>query len=78
MTEETERLEREISKLWTAIDVQRVLRISHQTLQVWRRDYNLPTVCIRGDTRPALRFVPKDVRTWARQNNVRIYEEEVA
>lgn len=67
MTTTTKELERAINKLWTTADVQRALGRSHQTIKTWRKDYNLPTVCIRGDAKPALRFVPEDVRAWARK-----------
>ena len=70
----TKKLESEISRLWTVSDMERKFRVTYQTLKNWRRDKDLPTVCIRGEAKPALRFVPVDVRAWARQHGITIYE----
>lgn len=71
---ETEKIEATVNRLWTATDVQRALGRSHQTIKAWRKDYALPTVCIRGDAKPALRFVPEDVRKWAKKYKLPVTE----
>lgn len=72
---QTKRIEEAVNKLWTMRDLERIFRVTSQTIQNWRNARALPTVCIRGDGLPALRFVPADVRRWAEANNVRIYEK---
>lgn len=63
----TEALQRQLDRLWTSIDVEKFFNVSPMTVHLWRKKDGLPAVVIKGDKRPSIRFVPKDVQAWARR-----------
>ena len=67
-------LQREVNKLLTVRDLRKMFRVSAQTVHAWRDKKNLPTVVIPSDRRPAIRFVETEIRSWAKQHDMEIYQ----
>ena len=68
----SKKLQSELDKLWTCQDLRRRLRVkdrapSMMTIHLWRKHKGLPSIVIKGDSRPSVRFVPEEVRSWAKQ-----------
>jgi hypothetical protein len=66
----TEQIQHALDKarLWTTEDLLTRLPVTSMTITNWRNHKQFPAVVISGEERPSLRFVPKDVATWARAN----------
>lgn len=56
-------LEIAINATWSAQRVCRKYDITIMTLHAWRKR-GMPCIAIKGDKRPALRFVPKEIAPW--------------
>lgn len=65
---EKQQLLKQLAKLWTVQDLKRYLNKSHMTIHNWRRERGLPYIEIKGDIRSTIRFVPREVKAWARKN----------
>jgi len=65
----TKRLQKELNACWTVQVMSSIFEVSTTTIHDWRRDLNLPAVVIPGESRPALRFVPSEVKVWAKAYN---------
>ena len=69
-------LQQQLSELWTVNDICARYGVTKMTVFLWRRDRGLPAVVIEGEKRPSIRFVPDDVKAWARANNVKSFRVE--
>jgi hypothetical protein len=61
-----------ISKLWTVQELKRRMNKSNMTIHNWRRERGLPYIEIKGDVRSTIRFVPNEVRAWARKHGQKL------
>ena len=68
----TEELQKKLKDLWTMQDLERKFKRSPMTVYSWARRGDLPVVVIPGTARPTLRFVPEDVKKWAKKNGVKL------
>lgn len=66
----TRRLQQQLTDLWTVEEVARKFGVTTMTIHNWRNDKGLPSIVIPGTDRPAVRFVPDDVRKWAREQKI--------
>jgi len=66
-------LQATINRCWTISDLEKRFRVTGMTIHNWRNNRGLPAVVIKSETRPAIRFVPDDVRAWATTNSVKMY-----
>jgi len=71
-------LQRKTQELWTTRDLAVLFNRTPMTIYLWRRDRGLPAVVIKGAARPAVRFIPADVRAWASRNGYRMRKEAMA
>jgi hypothetical protein len=62
-------LQNQLSDLWTAQDVCAYYGVTAMTVHLWR-GRGLPAVVIPGHMRPAVRFLPSEVRAWAMHNGI--------
>lgn len=67
------RLTRDLEALWTTEKLARTFQVSPMTLWVWRTKRGLPQLELPGRKRPAVRFIPEEVRRWAKDNKVKMY-----
>jgi hypothetical protein len=58
--------------LWTTQDLCRLFGKTPMTIFSWRHAKDLPTIIIPGGFKRTVRFVPKDVLTWARDNKIEV------
>lgn len=78
----TERLRREVHKLWTLQDVTSFFGVTQMTILNWcsnppfGRD-PLPVVNIPNNKRNSPRFAPDDVKEWAKQYGVKTYSVRI-
>src|SRR5262245_13975406 len=70
LSRKTQRLQQELDSLWTMRDVCAALGRTAMTIHNWRRQKGLPSLNVPGDYRPAVRYVPEDVRRWAIANDI--------
>lgn len=63
----TAQLQRELRGLWTVQDVCERYGVTAMSVHLWR-ERGLPTLVLEGEKRPAIRFVPTDVREWRKQS----------
>lgn len=61
-------IQRLVDRLLTVQDLCRRFDVTAMTINHWRNRETgkLPSVVIKGDRRPSIRFVPSDVSKWAR------------
>ena len=72
MFAETKSLQKRVIRLQTARQLAKVHHVSEMAIHLWR-EKGLPCVVIPGTVRPAVRFVPEDVRAWlAAQHAARV------
>jgi hypothetical protein len=67
-----------LDECWTTQELTRKFRVTAMTINTWRRQKDLPCIPIRGDVRPSLRFVPDEVRAWAKAHNIEIHDDAPA
>lgn len=75
MTISSVKLQETLDNLWTITDVAKYFGKCEMTIRLWRENKELPAITIKGDQRPALRFIPNEVREWARKNKIKIDNE---
>jgi hypothetical protein len=63
----SEQVQRMLDGLWNINDVLKRLPVTSQSITNWRKN-DFPSVVIKGEGRPALRFVPDDVAAWSKQH----------
>jgi hypothetical protein len=61
-----------LEELWTVQELARRAHRTAYTIHLWRANKGLPAVVIPGDQRATIRFVPNDVRKWARSEGIQI------
>lgn len=68
----TNELQQALNGLWTVKDLARRSRRTPMTIHQWRKKRIDPlcAVIMRGNKRPAVRFVPADTRAWAKRNQI--------
>lgn len=71
-------LQRLLERCWTIHDLSEMFQVSGMTIHNWRAYRGLPALVIPGDSRPALRFVPSEVRKWAKENGVKVHNTKSA
>jgi len=76
--EEKEQLIKQINQLWTVQDLKRMFNKSHMTIHNWRRVDGLPHIEIKGDIRPTIRFIPSEVRAWAKRRGHKLNDKAQA
>lgn len=67
-------LQRQLEGLWTTQDLIRRFRKSAMTIHQWRQSRALPALVLEGDGRPAIRYVPDEIRAWALVNKQALHE----
>lgn len=75
---EKEQLIKSLASLWTVQDLKRMFNRSHMTIHNWRRADGLPHIEIKGDVRSSIRFLPSEVRQWARKRGHKLNERQAA
>jgi hypothetical protein len=70
-------LQKELDDLWSSQDLVTLFKVSAMTLHTWRKSHGLPHVDIRGMTRSSIRFVPDEVRQWAKEHGKTIHEQKI-
>jgi len=65
-----EDLQKQLNALWTVQDVCAEYGVTPMTVHLWRTNRSMPAVVINGHGRPAVRFVPAEVRKWAKDKGV--------
>ena len=71
----TDKLQEAMTDMWTVDDVAERFGVTVVSVHNWRvLDDPIPALVIPGRGRPALRFVPDDVRAWATRNNKEMRE----
>lgn len=70
----TTALQKKLNSLWTVQQLCQKTKpsVTPMTIHLWRANRGLPAVVIAGDKRPAIRFVPADIRRWAKRNQVEL------
>ena len=64
-----------VRRLWTLRDLTKVFHRSMQTILNWRaQNGGLPCIEIPGSLRPAVRYDPKEVLKWAKDNDKTVYQ----
>ena len=63
-------LNRQFRDLWTVNDLCAALSVTPVTVHTWRKNKDLPTVILPGNLRDTVRFVPEEIETWARANDL--------
>lgn len=73
-------LQAKLDGLWSVGKLRRLFDVTGMTIHLWhtRQENPLPAIVIKGDGRDAIRFVPDEVRAWARKNGVPMLEEDDA
>jgi hypothetical protein len=67
-------IQKQVDGLWTVGDLRHRFRVTGMTVHLWRTNRGLPAVVIGGGLRPTIRFVPAEVRTWAKSVGLEMYE----
>ena len=67
-------LQKKLEGLWTTQDLVRRFRVTAMTIHQWRQARDLPALVLEGEGRPAIRYVPEDVRAWAEAKKVPLHE----
>jgi hypothetical protein len=62
----THRLQREINELLNVHEVAEMFDRTTMTISLWRRQQNMPTLTMQQGGRTIHRFVPRDVKLWAK------------
>jgi hypothetical protein len=70
---DTRSLQKEVQQLWTVQDLIKKFRVTAMTIRQWRLDKQLPALVLEGKGRPAIRFVPDEVLSWAKERKVRMW-----
>lgn len=70
MARKTNYLQALMDETWTTTELARRARCTTMTIHTWRKKAGLPSIVIKGDSRPAVRFVPADVKAWARDQQI--------
>lgn len=68
-------LQKHLNGSWTAQDVCTEYGVTAMTVHLWRAR-GLPAIVIPGQKRPAIRFVPSEVKAWTRTNGVKTAKEK--
>ena len=63
-----------LDKLWTTQDLMRAFKRTAMCIYQWRIREDLPAVVVTGAGRNAVRFIPAEVRAWAKTTGKRIYK----
>lgn len=66
-------LQETLNRLWTVQDLISRFRVTHQTIHNWRKESGLPAIDVPGTNRNTLRFIPEDVRAWAKRKQKKLY-----
>lgn len=66
------RLRKSLEGLLTTIDVAQLFGVTIQTVHQWRRDKDLPSICIPGSVRVATRYSRAEVARWAQRTGRRM------
>lgn len=67
-------LQKQLEGLWTTQDLIRRFRVTAMTIHQWRQTRNLPALVLEGAGRPAIRYVPDDIRNWAKASKQSLHE----
>ena len=67
-------LQKKLGGLWTTRDLVQKFRVTAMTIHQWRQARELPALVLEGTGRPAVRYVPDEVRSWAKKRNVPLHE----
>lgn len=65
-------LEKALSELLTIKQLCKMFRVSEMTVYTWKRYRGLPVITVPGDARPAIRFLPEEVRQWAKREGIAV------
>ncbi len=63
-----------VQGLWDMQDVQRAFGVTQMTIWNWRQKRGFPVFYIPGPNASAVRFIPDEIRKWAKDNGYRIRE----
>lgn len=66
---QTIKLQKLLNNLWTAVDVCNEYGVTAMAVHLWRKR-GLPALAIPGNDRPAIRFVPEDVKAWCKREDI--------
>lgn len=74
VTKQTADLQKSLDQLWTTQDLcsRFASEPTAMTIFTWRRDRGLPFIKVPGTKRDTIRFVPNDVKAWARKNGLKL------
>lgn len=67
---QTTAIQKQLNALWTAQDVAEHFNVTPMAIYLWR-ERGLPCVILPGTSRPAVRFVPADVREWTHKHGIK-------
>ena len=58
----------QIDSLLTVGEMAKAFGVSGQSIRLWVAERNLPCIKLKGDERNVLRFIPTEVKAWAKEN----------
>lgn len=66
----SKQLQKVLDKLWTSQTICERYSITAMTVGAWR-SAGLPCIVIKGASRPSIRFIPKEAKSWIKANKNR-------
>ena len=70
----SQELQHILDATWTTQDIIVRFKVTAMTVHVWRTNKGLPCIVVKGSARDTVRFIPDEVRRWAREHGKRIYD----
>ena len=65
-------LRQQLRTLWTTEEVAARFEVTTMTIHNWREKDGLPALTLPGAGRPAIRYIPDEVRQWAKSKGKRL------